>query len=166
MNWLQEHMRKHLVEAHGHSNVLSLRPQPSDEQLGLRAVELAERAIEHVRDTERKAADRHACAEALARNAIQKLNKAEDRVRVAESAHRSIEAQLEQAYATMRNIEIELERTAADAAAAQTRILAAQEEAREAEKRATEAENALKRIEAILETMFLQKRLPARQIAA
>jgi chromosome segregation ATPase len=166
VEWLQDHMRKHSVDAQRESNVLSLRPSSQDEQFGLRAVELAERAIQHIRDTEQQAADRHARAEALARNAIEELQKAEHRVRAAEHARRAIEARFDQAHATLRDMEIQLERAAADAAAAQTKISAAQEETRNAEKRAAEAENALKRIETMLDALLAERRLSTRQIAA
>ena len=105
MEWLQEHMRKRLAEFHGESNVLSLQAQTlQDEQLGLRAVGLAERAIQHIRDTEQQAADRHARAEALARDAIENVKKAEDRVRDAEYSRRAMEARFEQADARLRDM--------------------------------------------------------------
>lgn len=167
MEWLQEHMRKHLVETPRESNVLSLRAQPSPvEDIGVRAVELVERAIQHIQHTEEEAAARHARAEMLARNAIEELQKAEDRVRAAESARWAAEARVDGAGARLRDMEIELERAAANAAAAQTKISAADERAKDAEKRATEAENALKRIETLVHTMMLEKRLSTGEVAA
>jgi len=167
VQWLEDHMRKHLVDADRENNVLVLRPQsPQDEHVSLRIVELAERAIQHVRDTERQAADRHARAEALARNAIEELQKAERRVRAAECARLAIEARFEQVHATLRETEIQLERAAADAEAAQTQTSAALEPARNAEKRAAEAENALKRVETMLVALLSDKKLSSPQIAA
>jgi hypothetical protein len=63
-------------------------------------------------------------------------------------------------------MEIQLERTAAHAAAAQTKTFAAEERARQAEKRATEAENALKQIETIIHTLLFEKRLSTCEVAA
>jgi chromosome segregation ATPase len=167
MEWLQEHMRRHLAEAKGESNVFSLRPQTSSaEEVGVRAVELVERAIQHIQTVEEEAAARHARAETLARNAFEELKSAVERVRAAESAHRAAEARVDGATARLREMEIELERTAASAAAAQTRIAAGEERVRDAEKRATEAENALKRIETLVHTLMLEKRLSRGEVAA
>jgi chromosome segregation ATPase len=160
MEWLQEHMRKHLAEAQGESNVLSLRPQPLPvEEVGVRAVDLVERAIQYIRDTEQAAAERHARAETLARSALEELKSAEERVRAAESARRAAEARTDGAIAKVREMEIQLERTAANAAAAQTKISVAEERARNAERRANEAESALKRIETVIHSLLLESRL-------
>jgi chromosome segregation ATPase len=169
MEWLQQHMRKHLAEVQGEANVLSLRPHPIPvEDVGVRALELVERAIQYIQDTEQEAVERHARADTLARNAIEELSSAEERVRAAESARRAAEAQIDGTTAKLREMEIQLERTAANAAAAQTKISAAEKRAREAENRATEAENALKRIEAVIHALMLEKRLsdPRGKVAA
>jgi len=168
MEWLQEHMRKRLAEAEAESTVVSLGRQASqDDHLGLRAVELAERAMNHIRNAEQQAADRYARAEALARHAIDELRKAEERVRAAEYARRAIEAQFEQAAARLGEMEIQLERAEANAAAAaETKIRAAQEQARAADKRAADAESALKRIETMLDTILMEKNLSPHRRAA
>ncbi len=167
MEWLQEHMRKHLVEAKADSNVLSLRPQPSPaEEVGVRAVEMVERAIQHIQTVEEEAAARHARAETLARNALDELKSAEERVRAAESARRAAEARVDGATARLREMEIQLEQAAAGVAAAQTKISTAEERARDAERRATEAQDALKRIETLIHTMMLDKRFNRSEAAA
>ncbi len=167
MEWLQEHMRRHLAEAKGESNVLSLRPQTSSvEEVGVRAVELVERAIQHIQTVEEEAAGRHARAETLARNALEELKSAEERVRAAESARWTAESRVDGATARLREMEIQLERAAASVAAAQTKIAAGEVRARDAERRATEAENALKRIETLIHTLMLEKRLSRGEVAA
>ena len=160
MDWLDEHMRKHLAETPGESNVLTLRPQPSlIEEVGARTVELVERAIQHIQNVEEEAAATHARAETLARNALERLKLGEERVRAAESARQAAEARIEEATAKLRDMEIQLERTAANAAAAEER-------ARDAERRATDAENALKRIETLVHTLMLEKRLSTGGVTA
>jgi len=112
MDWLDEHMRKHLAETPGESNVLTLRPQPSlIEEVGARTVELVERAIQHIQNVEEEAAATHARAETLARNALERLKLGEERVRAAESARQAAEARIEGATAKLRDMEIQLERT-------------------------------------------------------
>jgi chromosome segregation ATPase len=160
MEWLQQHMRKPIAEVQGETNVLSLRPQPVDD-VGLRALELVERALQYIRDTEQEAVERHARAEMLARNAIAELKSAGERVRAAELARRTAETQKDGATAKLREMEIQFERTAANAAAAQMKISVAEKRAREAESRASEAENALKRIETVIHALMLEKRLSA-----
>jgi chromosome segregation ATPase len=167
MEWLQEHIRKHLAESHAESNVLNLRPQPSQaEDLGDRAVGLVERAIQHIRDVEQEAVARHARAETLARDAIQELNKAQERVRAAEAARWAAESCVDGATAKLREMEMQLERMAANAAAARTKIAAAEGRARDTEKRAAEAEKALERIETVIQTLLLEKRLSVSEVAA
>ncbi len=167
MEWLQHHMRKHLVEGHSEANVLSLRHQPSlTPGTGARALELVERAIEYIRRTEQDSAERHARAESLARNAIEQLNTAAERLRFSEAARRAAEGQFEGAAAKLRETETELERTAAALTAAQTKISAVESRAHEAEMRATEAENALKRIEASVNSLLLARQLSSGEVAA
>lgn len=170
MEWLQERMRRHLAEAPWtglpNSNVLALRPQPSAEEVGGRAVDLAERAVRHIRNVEQEAAERHARAEMLARNAIEKLNKAEERVNTAESARREASARVDEMSARLRDVELQLERTAASAAVAQTKAATAEQRMRDAERRATEAEDTIKRIEKALRTLLSEERLSACEIAA
>src|SRR3954464_14470752 len=104
MEWLQRHMRNHAPEAQSESNVLSLRVQPVPiEDVGVRALDLVERAIQHIRDTEQKAAERHAHADTLARGAIEQLKSAEERVRAAETARRAAEALSDEASAKLRD---------------------------------------------------------------
>ena len=167
MEWLQEHMRKILDEAEEHtpkSNVLSLLPQISPaEDVGVRALELVERAIKYISDTQDEVAARHARAETLARNAIERLKSAEERVYAAESAHQAAVVRIADVCAQLREAEIQLERTAANATSAQTRISAAEERARVAEMRAIDAENALKRIEAVIRTQIFETRPSSRR---
>jgi chromosome segregation ATPase len=169
MEWLQQHMRNHLAEIQGETNVLSLRPHPIPvEDVCVRALKLIERAIQYIQDTEQEAVERHARADTLARNAMEELNSAEERVGAAESARRAAEARIDGATAKLREMEGQLERTAANAAAAQTKISATEKRAREAENRAAEAENALKRIETVIHAIMLEKRLsdPRGEVAA
>ena len=168
MDWLQDHMRKHLAQPDGDGNILRLRAQAQTppEQLSLRAVKAAERVIQHIRDTEQDAADRHARSEAIARDAIEELSRAEERMRAAEQARRASEARCAQADAKLRSMEADLERATANAAAFQTKLSVAERAAREAERRATEAETALKRIETMIDALFVQQGQSMQQTAA
>ncbi len=167
MEWLQHHMRKHLAEAEGASNIISLDPQlRATEDLGAKAVELVQRAIEHIRHTEQDAAERHARADMLARNAIEQLNTVQERARCSELARRAAEAQVERTSVKLQQMEMELERAAAELAAAQTKIRVTENRARDAEERATEAENALKRVETMIHAFLFEKRLSTGDIAA
>ena len=161
MEWLQEHMRKHLGEAQRETpetpkgNVLSLRPQAVPaKNVGAAALELVERTIELFKDAKNEAAAK----ERLARDAIEKLRSAEEWVRGAEAARRAAEARVDEVSAKLRDVEMALERRTANSAAAQTKIFAAEERARDAEERASEAENALKRIETMIRTLISEKR--------
>ena len=167
MEWLQHHMRQHFAEAQSETKVLSLRPNLTPtEEVGAKAVELVERAIEHIRHTEQDAAERHARADMLARKSIEQLNSAEERARGAEMARRAAEAQVERASVKLRQMEVELERVAAELAAAQTKISVTENRARDAEKRATDAANALKRIETSIYALLVERRLSTPEIAA
>ncbi len=167
MDWLQHHMRTRLAEAQSDSNVLSLRPAltPTDE-VGAKAIGLVERAIAHIRQTEEEAADRHARADMLARNAIEQVKMAEERARASDLARRAAEAQAERASVKIRQIEMDLERMAAELATAQTKISATEIRAREAEKRAGEAENALERIEKSIHALLSERRFSSGEVAA
>ncbi len=167
MEWLQNHMRQHVAGAQSGTNVLSLRLGLSPtEQAGAKALELVERAIEHIRQTEQDAAERQARADMLARKSIEQLNTAEERARGSELARRAAEAQLERASVKLRQMDTELERAAAQLAAAQTKISASENRAREAEKRATDAENALKRIETSIYALLGESRWSSPERAA
>ncbi len=167
MEWLQEHMRQHLAEAHGESNVFSLRPNDTQaEAVGAKALDLVERAIEHIQHTEQDAAERRAHADMLARKAIEQLNAAEEKARGSEMARRSAETQAERASVKLLQMEKERERLLSELAAAQTKISATEHRARDAEKRATEAENALKRIETSIHSLLVERRLLAGEVEA
>jgi chromosome segregation ATPase len=167
MEWLQHHMRARLAEAHSESNVLNLRPALSPtEEVGAKVIGLVEWAIAHIRQADQEAADRHARADILARNAIEQVNTAEERVRACDIARRAAEAQVERTSVKIRQIEMDLERMAAELAAARTKISATEVRAREAEKRAAEAENALERIEKSIHTLLSERRFSSGEVAA
>jgi chromosome segregation ATPase len=167
MEWLQHHMRKHLAEAEGATNIISLAPRlTATEELGAKALKLVQRAIEHIRHAEQDAVEKDARADMLARNAIEQLNTMQERARCSELACRAAEAQVERTSVKLQHMEMELERAAAELAAAQTKIRATENRARDAEKRATEAENALKRIETMINALLFDKRLSTGDIAA
>ena len=92
-NWLREHMRDHIAN---HSaldsaeNVLSFQSSPNSKMNpGAAALDVVYQAAELIRDVDNYAAERHARAETLARQAIEKLKIAHDCVQSAESRKRS-----------------------------------------------------------------------------
>src|SRR3974390_802399 len=168
-DWLREHMRDHIAD-HGTlesaENVLSLeRPPNSAENPGAAALNLVYQAAERIRDLDNCAAERHARAETLAEQAIEKLKIAEARVLSAESGRLAAEAKLKEfndkveqdLNVRLQEVETALEQTIDRMAAAEAQRFAADQRARTAELRANEAENALKRIEEALHTLILEK---------
>ena len=160
MQWMQQHMRKHLAEGEGEPNVLSLRPEPSPPgEAGADTLELLEQAIEHFRHTEQAAAERHVRAEMLARRTMEQVSAAEERARSSEMALRAAETQVERGALKLQQMELELQRAATELAAARTETSAAESRARSAERRATEAENALKNVETKIRRLLSERGL-------
>ncbi|HEY1542380.1 MAG TPA: hypothetical protein VGG01_08220 [Xanthobacteraceae bacterium] len=160
MDWMQQHMRRHLAEGQGEPNVLSLRSEPAQSgEVGAKTLELVERAVEHIRQTEQAAAERHARAEMLARRTIEQVNAAEERARSSEMALRAAETQAERNSLKLQQMELELQRAATELAAARTDTSAAESRARDAERRAAEAENALKSVEATIRRLLTERGL-------
>jgi exonuclease VII large subunit len=170
-NWLREHMRDHVANSSAvdpAQNVLNLlRPSDSAKNPGAAALDLVYQAAELIEDVDSYAAERQACAETIAKQAIDKLNIAHDRVRSAESARLAAEAEIKdfsdqikmKLTAKLQEIEQEMEQTASRIAAAEAQVTDAEQRANIAEMRATEAENALRRIEEVIRAQILDKRL-------
>ena len=175
-NWLREHMRNHIANSNmvePTDNVFNfLSPLNSTKNPGAAALELVYQAAELIGHADDYAAERQARAETLAKQAIEKLNIAHDRVRSAESARHAAEAEIKEfsdqveTKLTVKIQEIEkvMEQTVSRMAATEAQLAAAEQRAKTAEMRATEAENALRRIEQALRTEIIEKRLrnPAR----
>lgn len=174
MDWLREHMRELVTSSNARSsetesedNILSFRRQSSPpKNPGAAALDLVYQAAELIGDVDSYAAETHARAEALAKQAIEKLKIAEERVRSAESARRAAETsniefreRVEKEFnVKIQEIETAMEQAASRIAATEAQLTAADERATAAEMRANEAENALKRIEAAIQTQILSKR--------
>ena len=168
-NWLREHMRDHIAN---HSaldsaeNVLSFQSSPNSKMNpGAAALDVVYQAAELIRDVDNYAAERHARAETLARQAIEKLKIAHDCVQSAESRRLAAETGIREFSDRLENelsvrlqeIEEAMEQTASRIAAAEAQLSAAEQRARTAEMRANDAENALKRIEEAIRSRILDK---------
>ena len=168
-NWLREHMRDHIAN---HSaldsaeNVLSFQSSPNSKMNpGAAALDVVYQAAELIRDVDNYATERHARAETLARQAIEKLKIAHDCVQSAESRRLAAEAEIKEFSDRLENelsvrlqeVEKVVEQTASRIAAAEAQLIAAEQRARIAEARATEAENALRRIEEAIRIQIIEK---------
>jgi exonuclease VII large subunit len=169
-DWLLEHMRGHIANtgvANSSDNVFDF-PLPSNatKNPGAAALDLVYQAAELIEQVDNYAAEKHARAEMLAKQAIEKLNIAHERVRSADSARLAAESsvkefseQVERRLAVkIQEIERVMEQTASRMAANEAQLTAAEQRAKAAETRAAEAEDALRRIEQTLRTQILEKR--------
>ena len=160
-NWLREHMRTHIANysAVGSAdNIVNLRRPPNSETgPGATVLNLIYQAADLVRDIDDHAAERHARAETLAKQAIENVEIAEARVRSAESGRLEAEAETKEFSDRLREVEKVMEQTASRIAATEGQLSAAEQRARTAEMRADEAEDALKRVEEAIRTQILEK---------
>jgi hypothetical protein len=161
-NRLREHMRAHIANSSAvgsAENILSLRRPPNSETSpGAAVLNLIYQAADLIRDVDDYAAERQACAETLAKQAIEKVEIAEARVRSAESGRLAAEAETKEFSDRLQEVEKVMEQTASHIAATEAQLSAAEQRARTAEMRADEAEDALKRIEEAIRTQILEKR--------
>jgi hypothetical protein len=169
-DWIREHMRDHIANSSvvvSADNIINFQSPPySAKNPGAAALDLVYQAAELIGDIDNHAAEKQARAETLAKQAIEKLKIADDRVRSAESGRRAAEAEIKEFSdrvekeftVRVQEIEKEMERTASRIAATEAQLTAAEQRARTAEMRANEAENALKRIEEAIRTRILEKR--------
>src|ERR1035437_5569742 len=158
-NWLPEHMRDHIANSSmvdSADNILNFqRPPYSAKNPGAAALDLVYQAAELIGDVDNYAAERQARAENLAKQAIEKLKIADDRVRSAESGRRAAEAEIKEfsdrvekeLSVKLQKVEEAMERTASPMAATEAQLSAAEQRAGTAELRANEAEDELKVIE-------------------
>ena len=170
-NWLRERMREFVTNSNAVNsgdNILNFRQQTSSaKNPGAAALDLVYQAAELIGDVENFAAEREAHAESLAKQAIEKLKIAEERVRSADSARRAAEADIivfkerveKELNVKLQEIENAMEQAASRLAATEAQLTAAEQQANAAELRATEAENALTRIEAAIQNQILSKRI-------
>ena len=160
-NWLQDYMRAHIGNhsaAGSAENKLGLRRPPNSEMSpGAAVLNLINQAADVLRDIDDHAAERHARAETLAKQAIEKVEIAEARVRSAESGRLEAEAETKEFSDRLREVEKVMEQTASRIAATEGQLSAAEQRARTAEMRADEAEDALKRVEEAIRTQILEK---------
>ena len=161
-DWLREYMRDRIANysAVGSAeNILSLRrPQNSETSPGAAVLNLIYQAADLIRDVDDCAAERQARAETLAKQAIEKVEIAEARVRSAESGRLAAEAETKEFSDRLQEVEKVMEQTASRIAATEAQLSAAEQRARTAEMQADEAEDALKRIEEAIRTQILEKR--------
>jgi chromosome segregation ATPase len=117
-DWLRKHMRQHIANSsvnESTDNVLDFRPASnSPKNQGAVALDLVYQAAELIGDIDHRATERHARAEALAEQAIEKLKIADDRVRSAESARHAAEAALKEYKDSVETKLEEIEKAADD----------------------------------------------------
>ena len=171
LGWLREHMREHVANTsvtNSTDNILnSQRPSFTAKNPGQAVLGLVYKAVELIGDVDNYAAERHARAEALALQAIEKLKISDDRIRAAESARHAAEAEIEtindrvekEISAKVQELKEAMERTESRIVATEVQLTAAEQRAKAAELRADEAENALKHIEDAIRTQIIEKRL-------
>jgi hypothetical protein len=157
-HWLREQMRD-LIANHDApqlgENVLSFRRPPNSAKPGEDALGLVYQAAERIREADDYAAEREARVETLAKQAIEKLKIAHDRIRAAESGRRAAETEIKKLGDRVREAEKVMEESVSRISAIEAQLSAAEQRATTAEMRATEAENALKCIEEALRTRIL-----------
>jgi exonuclease VII large subunit len=170
MDCLREYMRNDIDNCgvpKSEENVVSIRrPIDSKTSPGAAALDVVYQIAELIRDVDNYAAERHARAEMLAQQAIEKLKIAHDRVQSAESGRLAAEAEIKkfserlekELSVRLQDVEIAMEQTASRMAATEFQLSAAEQRARAAETRAEEAEDALRRIEEAVRTRILEKR--------
>lgn len=170
-DWLPEPMQENIfidVALDAAENVVSFRQRPNPLQIpGSIALDLIHRAAELFEEVNDHASERLARAEQLAKEAIEDLKIAHDRVQSAESGRLAAESEFrelkgridEELCVRLQAIEKIMERAASRVATTNAQLSAVEQRARSAEARATEAENALKRIEEAIQTQILGKRL-------
>lgn len=169
-DWLPEPMQENIfgdVALDGAENVVSFPRRPNPLKIpGSIALDLIHRAAELFEEVNDHASERLARAEQLAKEAIEDLKIAHDRVQSAEAGRLAAESEFrdfrdridEELCVRLQVIEKIMERAASRVAATNAQLSAVEQRARLAETRATQAENALKRIEEAIQTQILEKR--------
>jgi len=160
-DWLRGYMRDHVANSSmvdSADNILNFqRPPYSAKNPGAAALDLVYQAAELIGDVDNYAAEKQARAANLAKQAIEKLKIADDRVRSAESVRLTAEAEIKELSDRLREAEKVMEQMASRMAATEAQLSTAEQRAGTAELRANEAEDALKRIEEAIRTQILEK---------
>jgi hypothetical protein len=169
--WLQNQMQNHRaaqITVEPPEKILSLRrgPYPSKNP-GAAVLDLVNQAAHLIEDVNNSAAERQACAEALVKQAIEKLMIADARVQAAESEVRALNVEVKNFRDTMEKemiikmqaVERLIEQANSSIAATEAERSILEQRALNAEKRADEAENALRHIEGAIRTQILEKRI-------
>jgi chromosome segregation ATPase len=173
MNWLREHMRDQLTNAALSDDGRNILDFPGDTPAGPRfdtssALDLVSQAAGVIRGIQDRAAESEARAKALAENALEKLQLAEDRIHSAEAARGLAQESLSELAARLQEAERELARTQSRIATAEAQLANAEQHMRAAETRAINAEKAVNQIEDAIRTQLvgLQRSLTGRAIRA
>jgi chromosome segregation ATPase len=160
-DWLREYMRDRIANYNAVDSAEGIldsrRPPYSAKNPGAAALDLVYQAVEIIGDVDNYAAEREARAEKLAKQAIEEMKIADDRVRSAESVRLTAEAEIKELSDRLQEAEKVIEQTAFRMAATEAQLSAAEQRAGTAELRANEAEDALKRIEEAIRTRILEK---------
>lgn len=172
MAWLRKNMRDHVASSRSvdpEKKVLkfpsALPRSESDESDA--AVALVYQAAEAIRGIEDRATASEARAQGLVQDAAEKLQAAENRIRVLEVERRAAHASLNEATLKIQEAQKAVEQAALRIAVAESALSEADLRARTAETRAGDAEKALGRIELAIRTHLLgQRQAPYNQSAA
>ncbi len=163
-DWLREYMRVHIANAgiveSAEAKQKLMYPPSSETKLGTEALYIVNQAAQFIADVDKFTAEKQARAEALATQAIQRLEIADGRVQSAESARLAAKAQLNEVSDKLQQTLNAMEQMASRLSDAEAKLSAAEQRTKNAEMRAEEAGKALKRIEEVVRTRILP-RLPS-----
>ena len=153
---LRRHMREHIANSDlmDQTEKVLRFPKGSEgatEDDGEEALKLVYRAAEVIRAIESRAAAVEARTRTLAEDAIEKLQHAENHIRLLETEQREAEERI-------REVENALQLSELRIASVENQLSQAELRTRTAEKRASEAERSLKRIEDAIRTHLLGQR--------
>jgi chromosome segregation ATPase len=159
MNWLRQHMRDQVMDAHPVEPIESISNSPARIAAPSRddapaALVLVSQAAEAIRCIHDHAVESESRARALAERAIEKLQSAEARIHAAEAARSVAEKTLSELSARLQKAERELTRMQSRNAAAEMQLASAEQRMKATEARAANAEKAVKQIENAIRTQL------------
>ena len=161
LSWLHKHMRSHLSEAprgrqaKSTTDGASFAPTAAHSD-GRTALELIEQAADLFKNVEEQAQQFETRARALAEGAIQKLQLAEDKIRVLRDDQAAAQTRIAQLHDELQELREALKRERTRVEAAENRLPGLEMRARTAEARAKDFETTLSHIEEAIRTKLLR----------
>jgi chromosome segregation ATPase len=138
-------------------NVVSLDRRPNSTNLAGTALDLVAQAADLIRDADNAAAEKTACAEALANQAIEKLKTAFDRLRASESHRNALEIEIKTMNDAHRLASLRLQEFEQTMEQVISRVEDAEARLSIAHDRANAAEEPLKCIEEAIRSRILER---------